>query len=146
MRRFTIILLAAAVLLAGCSRKGVIPERKMKAILYDMYLVDAQIAVDSDYAAMADTTSVYGAVFAQYGYTPEDFRYSMDHYLSNPVKFKEMIAQVYRRMEKETAVQPLDPMEQMKMEEASPDGGKKGKSKRQRKDPKFESPTQLESF
>lgn len=146
MRRYTIILLAAALLLTGCSQKGIIPARKMKAILYDMYLVDAQISMDSDFMAKADTTSVYGAVFAEYGYTPEDFSRSLDYYLEKPVQFKEMINEVYARMAKETAVQTLDPMSEMTMEEAAPDNAPKGKSKRQRKAPKFENPTETETL
>ena len=109
IRRYQAVLLVALLLLTGCSGKGIIPPRKMSHILHDMYVLDAQLAVDHDYAAKADTTSVYGSVFADYGYTQEDFARSLDYYLQNPVKFKEVFGMTHKQFESEVGPVDLDP-------------------------------------
>ncbi|MBR0534433.1 MAG: DUF4296 domain-containing protein [Bacteroidales bacterium] len=109
IRRYQAVLLVATLLLAGCSQKGVIPARKMSLILHDMYVLDAQLAVDREYALKADTTSVYGSVFADYGCTQEDFARSLDYYLQNPVKFKEVFEMAHKRFESEVGDVELDP-------------------------------------
>lgn len=90
-----------ALILAGCSRKGIIPSGKMARILHDMYLIDAEIENDGDYSAMADTTLVYAAVFDEYGYSVDDFQRSLDYYLHNPIKFKEVFKMAHDRFENE---------------------------------------------
>jgi hypothetical protein len=109
IRRYQAVLLVALLLLTGCSGKGIIPPRKMSHILHDMYVLDAQLAVDRDYASKADTTSVYGSVFADYGYSQEDFARSLDYYLQNPVKFKEVFGMTHKQFESEVGDVDLDP-------------------------------------
>jgi len=108
--RCKVILLALVILLSGCAEKGVIPPKKMTSIIYDMYLLDAQVENSVDYSIMADTSSVYGALFDEYGYTVDEFNSSMDYYLHNPVQFKEIFNAVLERFEKEAGPQDLDPM------------------------------------
>ena len=109
IRRYQVVLLAAALLLSGCSDKAVIPARKMAAILHDMYVVDAQLEVENSYRQMADTSSVYGAVFASYGYSEEDFNKALDYYLHHPVQFKEVVSTAHKRFEAEVGDRDLDP-------------------------------------
>lgn len=101
IRRCPVILLVIMLLLSGCSHKGVIPPGKMSKILHDMYVLDAQIEYARDYSNMADTTSVYGALFDEYGYSVEDFNRSLDYYLHHPVKFKEIFKVTFDRFESE---------------------------------------------
>lgn len=103
IKRCPVILLALALLLSGCASKGVIPPRKMASILHDMYILDAQIENRYEFIAMADTSSVYGALFDEYGYTVDDFNKSLDYYLHNPVQFKEIFKMAHDRYEKEAA-------------------------------------------
>jgi len=109
IRRFKVVLVAVVLILTGCAGKGVIPARKMSKILHDMYVLDAQISQVREYRPMADTTSVYGALLAEYGYTQEDFSKSLDYYLNNPVKFKEVFAAVHKRFEAEVGSFELNP-------------------------------------
>lgn len=109
IRRYQAILIAVVLILTGCARKDVIPARKMSNILHDMYVLDAQISQVRKYRPIADTTSVYGALLAEYGYTQEDFSKSLDYYLNNPVKFKEVFAAAHKRFEAEVGKFELNP-------------------------------------
>lgn len=101
IRRCQVVLLLVALLLSGCARKDVIPARKMVSILHDMYLLDIQVRLDRDYNEMADTTSVYGAVLAEYGYDQDDFNNSIDYYLHHPMKYQDIYKEVHKRFEAE---------------------------------------------
>ena len=101
IRRCLLISLVLVLALCGCTKRGVIPARKMASILHDMYILDAQIETSSEYTNMADTSSVYGALFDEYGYSVEDFNRSIDYYLHNPVKFKEIFEKTKERYDKE---------------------------------------------
>lgn len=109
IRRYQVLLLAAVMLLAGCSDKPVIPARKMASIFHDMYLLDAQLDIENSFRNMADTSSVYGAVFAEYGYSEDDFRSALDYYLHHPVQLKEVIAMGHKRFDEEIGKRELDP-------------------------------------
>ena len=109
IRRYQAVLLVAALLLSGCAQKGVIPPGKMSRIMHDMYVLDAQLSQDRTYSAIADTTSVYGSLFAEYGYSQEDFSRSLDYYLHHPVKFKEIFSMVQKRFDSEVGNVELEP-------------------------------------
>lgn len=110
IRRCQVVLIAVVLILTGCARKGVIPARKMSNIIHDMYVLDAQISQVRKYRPIADTTSVYGALLAEYGYTQEDFSKSLDYYLNNPVKFKEVFDAAHKRFELEAGSFELNPI------------------------------------
>lgn len=136
IRRYQAVLLVAALLLSGCSQKGVIPPRKMASILHDMYVLDAQVSLNSEYVDKADTTSVYGALLAEYGYTGEDFNKSIDYYLSRPVKFKEIFNDVFNRFESEVVVNEIDPRNMVFDELVNPAQPEKARNRRLRKSSK----------
>lgn len=113
MKRSRTVLLALALLLPGCSGADVIPAGKMASILHDMYVLDAQIAVTSEYVTMADTTSVYGAILNEYGYTPEDFNRSLDYYLASPGRFREVSNKAHKQFEEEVSGSEFNPEDVM---------------------------------
>jgi hypothetical protein len=117
IRRWPLILLVIVLLASGCSPKGIIPPKKMARILHDMYLLDAQIENDVDYTIMADTTAVYGALFDEYGYTVEDFNRSLDHYLHDPIAFKEIFKMAHDRYEKEALAYEAEAEREMVVDE-----------------------------
>lgn len=100
-RRCQSILLAAVLVVSACSPKAAIPPNKMAQILHDMYMLDAEIESSGSYSLMADTSSVYGGLFEQYGYSVEDFNSSLDFYLNDPITFKEIFKKALDRFEKE---------------------------------------------
>ncbi|MBO6068612.1 MAG: DUF4296 domain-containing protein [Bacteroidales bacterium] len=106
-RRCQFILLAAVLVFTGCSKKAAIPPNKMALILHDMYMLDAEIESSGSYSLMADTSSVYGGLFEQYGYSVEDFNSSLDFYLNDPMTFKEIFKKALDRFEKEAKAYEL---------------------------------------
>ena len=87
------ILLMLVIVLAAvsCSRKEarVIPASKMSKIYADMVIADQWIRSDGR-TLHADTTLVYEPIFNKYGYTTEDYRKSVSHYLRKPGDFADI--------------------------------------------------------
>ena len=109
MKRYLLLMTAAIFALAGCTERGIIPERKMSAILHDMYVLDAQVSDNSEYRSKADTLSVYGGLLEIYGYTADEFNASIEYYLQQPAKFKEIFAAVKKQFDEETAQSEIEP-------------------------------------
>ena len=86
MKRSLGILIVAAVVstvAVSCARKAkVIPVRKMEKIYREMFLADQWVADNATRRRKADTTWFYEPIFEKYGYDVEDYRKSVDHYLS----------------------------------------------------------------
>ena len=90
--------------IASCSKEpGVIPKRQMERIYRDMFVADQWLADNLDKKAIVDTTWFYEPIFEQYGYTVEDYRASVEHYLADPKRYAEMIGRVVKGLEQETA-------------------------------------------
>ena len=98
------VLLAAAVAVAvvSCSDKPkVIPARKMQKIYREMFMADQWIIKNPEKKRKADTTWLYEPIFEKYGYTVEDYRHSVDHYLNDPKRYAEMLDKVRISLSKE---------------------------------------------
>lgn len=104
-KALTVVSLAAALIAAAVScSKGpeVIPRRDMERIYRDMFLADEWLNETGKKSA-ADTTWFYQPIFEKYGYTVEDYRASVDHYLSDPKRYAEMLGRVAKSLEDEAA-------------------------------------------
>ena len=82
--------LASAAVSCGHSRERRIPRAKMARIYADMFMAD-QWAVDNHLKQSADTLQFYEAVFEKYGCDSRDFRYSMQYYLKDPLRYSRII-------------------------------------------------------
>lgn len=89
------IIAACAVLffLAGCSgnRPKVIPRGKMAHIYADMLLQDQWILENHGIRTQADTSLVYEPIFESYGYTTEDYRASVVHYMNDAERYSRIL-------------------------------------------------------
>lgn len=96
-------LAAALVAFAvSCSKSPVvIPRRDMEMIYRDMFLADEWLNENSGRKSQADTTWFYEPIFEKYGYTVEDYRTSVDFYLSDPQRYAEMLGRVGDMLENE---------------------------------------------
>lgn len=102
-KALTVISLAAALVAVAVScSKGpkVIPRRDMEMIYRDMFLADEWLN-ESGKKSAADTTWFYEPIFEKYGYTVEDYRASVDYYLSDPKRYAEMLGRVGEGLEHE---------------------------------------------
>lgn len=105
MKRSLGILIVAAVVstvAVSCARKAkVIPVRKMEKIYREMFLADQWVADNATRRRKADTTWFYEPIFEKYGYDVEDYRKSVDHYLSDPKRYAEMLGRVVYDLQSE---------------------------------------------
>ena len=89
-RTLSYIALVLILLAAGCSRKPkLISEENISKIHMEMLLADQWLKSGNN-RRQADTSLVYAPIFEKYGYTVEDYRYSVDHYLDMPEKFSKI--------------------------------------------------------
>ena len=101
MKRF-FPLLIVLILALSCSHSGgrVIPERTLVKIYADMALADRWIELNHDFRAQADTSMVYEAIFAKYGYNTEDYLKSVRYYMDKPDDFSYIVEKSKIRLEK----------------------------------------------
>ena len=101
MRRVLHIALALLVLAVSC-RKGpqLISRGTMEDIMYEVLLQDQFMKQHSEIKKLADTTLVYGGVFEQFGYTTDDFLYSVSAYLEDPTRMEKIMQKVESRLGK----------------------------------------------
>lgn len=76
--KYTAFLLGTLFLLTACGPRE-IPDDKMEGIIHDIFLVNAYVKeYRGDAKIDTDSTDIYTPVFKKYGYTADDFRYSME--------------------------------------------------------------------
>ena len=85
-RTYLLLALFMICMASACDGPRVIPKGKMARIYADMALADIWLQENSQEQALADKSVFYEAVFSRYGYTADDFRHSVDHYMRNPQK------------------------------------------------------------
>ena len=103
MRRLlhiALVLLLSALALS-CRGPRKIERGDMEEIVYRMLLQDQIIRMDPVLRRQADTSLVYEPIFKEFGYTTEDFRYSLNYYLEEPEKMEKVMEKVASRLEKE---------------------------------------------
>ena len=66
-----------------------------------MFLVRTYVENSSDMESSTDSLSVYGAILDKYGYSPEDFRQTVDYYVSNPDDYARILKDVQARIHTE---------------------------------------------
>lgn len=97
-RGFYIVLLCLVVLSCGPRR---ISRAEMEEIIYEMLLQDQQIKIETKLKPEADTSLVYEGIFEAFGYDTDDFLYSLEYYLEEPVRMEKVMESVGKRLEKE---------------------------------------------
>lgn len=95
MKRGLLILALLMALTAACSRRAkLIPPAKMKAIYAEMLLLDQWIGRNWSDTRVADTSLVYGPLLKKHGYSEEDYRKSVAHYMKDPDSFSTMFEDI----------------------------------------------------
>lgn len=83
----------------SCMRAKYIPEETMSDIYYEMYITDQLIRKDRKKKKESDTLLVYEPIFERFGYTSEDYRNSVNHYLLKPEKFEKIFRKTQAKLE-----------------------------------------------
>lgn len=73
-----VLLLLAALTLAGCNRPKVIPDGKLSDIFRDVYLVNAYTGQTG--GLNYDSINIYEPILKKYGYTPQDLVHTIDDF------------------------------------------------------------------
>ena len=92
---------ALAVLAVSCKGPRTIPRDKLSDIYHDMVLQDQQIRNLPSLKRLADTSLVYEGIFREYGYTSEDYIYTVGKYIREPDKFAKIFEKTADRLTRE---------------------------------------------
>ena len=100
MKKASHILLLLTLLIAfSCSREGkIIPKGEMADIISEMYVVDQMVSLDKRYNNIGDTSDIYEPIFNKYGYTGEDYRNSVKHYIEKPDKYMQVFKKAKEKL------------------------------------------------
>lgn len=98
--RYIMFAAVVAVMSVSCGRRGkVIPRNEMAEIYAEMFVLDQKISRESDIRRMADTLLVYEPVFRSHGYTSDDYRRSMEHYIKDPDRYVRILKRTVEILE-----------------------------------------------
>ncbi len=103
MKRWSFLIIASvmAVSVLSCSKgPRLIPLGKLSKIYEEMFISDKWLNRDGKSRAISDTALVYDPIFKKYGYTYEDFAYSISKYMDDPGKYDKMVDKLNSSMEK----------------------------------------------
>jgi hypothetical protein len=82
-------------------RKSILPENKMKEVMWDMIRADQYVsgylAKDSSKNKKAESVKLYEEIFHIHGITKEQFKKSLDYYSSQPDRLKPLLDSLGRR-------------------------------------------------
>lgn len=76
----------------------------MAKIYAEMFLCDQRISLDKELERTADTTLVYDAVLAEYGYSAEDYNASQEYYLRDARRYTRILKKSVSILEKQSRV------------------------------------------
>ena len=97
-----LLLIVPFVLAVSCHRG---PERisrgDMEEIMRGILLQDQYLKMQITPKRKLDTTLVYEGIFEQYGYTTDDFLYSLEYYLEDPARMEKVMEKVEARLKEE---------------------------------------------
>jgi hypothetical protein len=84
-------MIAGVSVSCGRHEAEVIPRSKMARIYAEMLILDQWIASVPGVRMVADTSLVYEPIFEKYGFTSDDYRYSMDVYMNDPERYARIL-------------------------------------------------------
>lgn len=85
---YIVVFLCVVMGLVSCGKsQKLIPRAKMSKIYAEMFMADQWLSSNHKYLVQSDTTQFYDIVLNKYGYDSKDFRYSMEYYLQDPIRY-----------------------------------------------------------
>lgn len=104
--RYILMAVTASMLLSvlsSCRDSRVIDEDDMAKIYAEMLMTDQWINSTPNVKRIADTSLVYEPILRKYGYTSEDYRYSLNYYLEHNKDFAEIMKKTISILESRQA-------------------------------------------
>ncbi len=99
MRKLYIILTIILLTAVSCEEHRTIPRKKLSKIYYEMYLADEALSSSRKLRRMTDSLQLYEPIFNKYGYTTDDYLYTVDIYLENPAKYRKIFDRTKKMLE-----------------------------------------------
>lgn len=103
MRRYILHILFLALLFVafvGCRPRGVLSNREMRDVLYDLHRADGAIQVAGyNYGHNQELASYYQSVLDKHGITQAEFDSSLVWFTDNPQIFNKIYPQVIERLQ-----------------------------------------------
>lgn len=104
--RYLLMAVTASMLLSvlsSCRDSRVIDEDDMAKIYAEMLMTDQWINSNPNVRRIADTSLVYEPILRKYGYSSEDYRYSLNYYLEHNKDFAEIMKKTLSILERKQA-------------------------------------------
>lgn len=106
MKQKVFIILCLLLTLAGCRPRGVLSNREMRNILYDLHRADGAIQVAGyNYSHDQEVAGFYKNVLDKHGITQAEFDSSLVWYTDNPQIFNKIYPKVIERLEADFEVE-----------------------------------------
>ena len=98
--RKVLIILCVLFAVVGCRPRGVLSNREMRNVLYDLHRVDGALQVAGyNYAHDQEVAGYYKNVLDKYGITQAQFDSSLVWFTDNPQIFNKIYPKVLERLE-----------------------------------------------
>ena len=102
LRLKIVCVLLACVAMMGCRPRGVLSNREMRDVLYDLHKVDGALQVAGySYGHSQEVAGYYKNVLDEHGITQAQFDSSLVWYTDNPQIFNKIYPKVIERLEED---------------------------------------------
>ena len=99
-------LVLTCMAIVGCRPRGVLSNREMRDVLYDLHRADGAIQVAGyNYSHDTEVAGYYSNVLKKHGITQAEFDSSLVWYTDNPQIFNKIYPKVIARLEADMAVE-----------------------------------------
>ncbi len=99
---FYTVLFSLSVVLFSCSSRpdDILPEKKMEAVMFDLYLLEGNVSVKSMSLSNEQKAPYYNAVLAKHGVTSSQFDSSLVWYFKKRERLEIIHKRVVDKLEK----------------------------------------------
>ena len=106
MRKKCFIILCVLLAVVGCRPRGVLSNKEMRDVLYDLHRVDGALQVAGyNYGHNQELAAYYKAVLDEHGVTQAEFDSSLVWFTDNPQIFNKIYPKVIARLQEDVDYQ-----------------------------------------
>ena len=106
MRKKCFIILCVLLAVVGCRPRGVLSNKEMRDVLYDLHRVDGALQVAGyNYGHNQELAAYYKTVLDEHGVTQVEFDSSLVWYTDNPQIFNKIYPKVIARLQSDVDYQ-----------------------------------------
>ena len=106
MYRNWFVILCVLLAIVGCRPRGVLSNKEMRNVLYDLHRVDGALQVAGyNYGHNQELAAYYKAVLDEHGVTQAEFDSSLVWYTDNPQIFNKIYPKVIARLQEDVDYQ-----------------------------------------